>query len=687
MWRRLGEKFVQWRCFGAMAIGSSATAIALQLTGAFQLLELTTFDHWIRLRPAAPIDRRVVLVTIDEQDIARLRRSAISDETLATLLQKLKQHRPSVIGLNLYRDLPVEPGHQALLDVFATTPNLIGVEKVLSAPNDSAIAAPPILRDRDQVAASDLVPDIDGRIRRGLISMRISSSSGKQTKTILTLGTKLALIYLASKQIEPERIDPDGTRIRLGKTQLVALENHEGGYVRADIGGYQILTNVRREHLEFSRISLTDVLQDKIPANLIAGRIVFVGATAASLGGRFYTSHTTSVETQSSGVELQASLANQLVSAALDGGPLLRGLSEPLEWSWIFLWSCVGTGLGGLLRSPRSGMVAIPVTVVGLFGGVYILFLGGWWLPTASAIAALGGAGLASRGLLMWKQLQQSNQALSDYAKTLELKVQERTHELIQQNLVLERARQEAEAANRAKTTFLANINHELRTPLSIIYSSSELIAYDKSLNPKHRERLSTIDRSVQHLLNLINSVLELARLEAEVVEPELQAVSLWAELEALQLMFRPQAVAKGLEFCCIYAPDLPKTIQTDGQKLRQVLINLLNNAIKFTDSGRITLRVFSRPAAQKNSEQLHFEVEDTGAGIAPDELEQLFQAFVQTESGRKSRQGTGLGLAISRQFIKLMGSEIQVQSKIGGGTKFSFALPLQTMKSIESII
>ncbi|NDJ18061.1 CHASE2 domain-containing protein [Myxacorys almedinensis] len=677
MWRRVGEKLVQWRGFGLSAIATSATTIALQMTGAFQLLELTTFDQWVRLRPTESIDHRVVLVTIDEQDIAQLGQSVVSDGTLARLLEKIKLHRPSVIGLDLYRDLPVEPGHQALLKVFATTPNLIGIEKVLSAPNDSAIAPPPILRDRDQVAASDLVPDIDGRIRRGLLSMRVPSSS-KEPKTILTLGTRLALVYLELHQIKPRRIDAEGKRFQLGKTQLVALRAHEGGYVQADSGGYQILADVRRERLELSRISLTALLNDTIQPDLLAGRIVLVGATAASLGSRFYTSYTTNVQTRSSGVELHASLASQLVSAALDGKPILRGVAEPLEWGWIFVWSWVGTMLGGSLRSLRSAVVVIPLTGVGLIGSVYVLFLWGWWVTTASAIVALGGAGLASRGLLIWKQLQHSNQALGNYAKTLELKVQERTHELIQQNLILEKAKQEAESANRAKMAFLANMNHELRTPLSIIYSTSELIAYDKSLNPKHRERLSVIDGSVQHLLELINSVLELARLEAGAVSVEPEEVPIWTELEALQTMFRPQAVAKGLEFCCIYALDLP-TIHTDKQKLRQVLMNLLSNAIKFTDQGRVTLRVFSRPKTYSDpSARLHFEVEDTGAGIAADELERLFQAFVQTESGRKSRQGTGLGLAICRQFVHLMGGEIEVQSKASVGTVFSFSLPLQ---------
>jgi adenylate cyclase len=241
---------------------------------------------------------------------------------------------------------------------------------------------------------------------------------------------------------------------------------------------------------------------------------------------------------------------------------------------------------------------------------------------------------------------------------------------LMQQNIELMRAKQEAEAADRAKTTFLANVNHELRTPLSIILSSSELMGYDKSLAPKQKERLTMITQSVQHLLDLINDVLELAKLEANAETVELQSVSIPQVLHSLEELYYPLAIAKNLTLSLHCAQEVPEWVQTDERKLRQVLMNLLTNALKFTQQGIISLRVLGL-----GSERLRFEVEDTGIGIAPHEMQSLFKAFMQTEAGRRSGQGSGLGLSISQQLLQLLGSKLQVQSTLQVGTLFWFEL------------
>ena len=241
---------------------------------------------------------------------------------------------------------------------------------------------------------------------------------------------------------------------------------------------------------------------------------------------------------------------------------------------------------------------------------------------------------------------------------------------------ITDREQSAAEAASRAKSAFLANMNHELRTPLAIILGYSELLNNDKTLTQKLRSHLSPIDRSVQHLLSLINNVLELSKIEAGAAILNVVEVNLWSLLEHVEEMFRLPAASKGLRFVCDRAPNLPCVIKTDENKLRQVLVNLLGNAIKFTDRGSIILRA----SCQKtDSEQitLHFEAEDTGLGIAPDELDSVFDAFVQSETGRTSNQGTGLGLAISRQFVELMGGEIGVSSTIRHGTQFTIDLPV----------
>src|SRR5919202_3903014 len=252
MWTRLRRKILQRRDIGMTVIGITGAVIALQLSGALQFVEATVLDRWFRLRPIETGESRVVIVTIDESDISRLGRWPMSDATLAKLLEKLKQQQPKAIGLDLYRNLPVEPGHQKLLKVFASTPNLIGIKKAISNASGPAVDPPPILQDRNQVAASDLVLDTDGTVRRHLLSVR-----NHQGKTTMTLGTQLALAYLESQNIQPEASGKDGTLIKLGKAKFRPLQENEGGYVRADVGGYQILANFHRLRGGVPKISMT----------------------------------------------------------------------------------------------------------------------------------------------------------------------------------------------------------------------------------------------------------------------------------------------------------------------------------------------------------------------------------------------------------------------------------------------
>jgi CHASE2 domain-containing sensor protein/nitrogen-specific signal transduction histidine kinase len=671
-WQR--QHLHQWMRIGLSAFGSTALVMGLQLTGAFQQLELAVLDQWFRWKPIEAPEDRIVLVTIDEPDLAKLNQLPLSDATLATVLTRIKQQQPRVIGLDVYRNLPVEPGHQALLQVFKTTPNLIGVEKTLGGSDMPSVDPPPILRDRKQIAASDLVLDPDGKVRRGLVSLRINSLWGHRSRTIHTLGTRLALEYLKAEKIEPKTLGTN-SRFQLGRVVLAPLDKNAGGYVQADVGGYQLLSNFRRLPNHFASISLSDVLQDKIPARFMRDRIVVIGSTAESLNDRFFTPFTINTHTIQAGVEIHADLASQLISGALDGRPLLQGIPDWIDGVLILLATSVGVGLGLGLKLWRQAFWMIPLSMGSMIAGGYGLFLLGWWVPIVSPIMGLSIAGLTTRSYLTWRRLKESHQALQDYAKTLEQKIQERTQTLIDQNFELEQAKQEAEAANQAKNRFLASMNHELRTPLSIILSSSELLSYDQDLTPKQIDRLDKINRSVQYLLDLINNVLELAKLEAAAETLDLETVSLQDLLQNLEEMIQPQAALKGLTLVFHYSDTL-ETIQTDERKLRQVLINLLNNAIKFTHEGTIALRVF--PLWFASSPVLRFEVEDTGVGIAFHEIDLLFKAFVQTESGRKSGKGTGLGLSISAQFVRLLGGTLQVNSTLSSGSIFWFELPLQ---------
>ena len=241
---------------------------------------------------------------------------------------------------------------------------------------------------------------------------------------------------------------------------------------------------------------------------------------------------------------------------------------------------------------------------------------------------------------------------------------------------VAKRAAREAEAANQAKSSFLANMSHELRTPLNAILGFTQLMRRDLGLTGEHQENLEVIGRSGEHLLALINDVLDMSKIEAGQIELSETDFDLYGLLDSLKGMFHLPARDKGFELVIERAPDLPRYVCADEGKLRQVLINLLNNAIKFTEAGQVTLRVRTQDAPL--GLRLFFDVEDTGPGIAGPEQAALFDAFVQAAAGQRAQEGTGLGLPISQGYVRLMGGEITVESEVGRGSTFGFDIRIK---------
>lgn len=238
----------------------------------------------------------------------------------------------------------------------------------------------------------------------------------------------------------------------------------------------------------------------------------------------------------------------------------------------------------------------------------------------------------------------------------------------------LREAKEAAEAASRAKTTFLANMSHEIRTPMNAILGFTQLMQRDPDLTPQQRESLKTIARSGEHLLALINDILEMSKIESGRMVVSPVAFNLHELIDDLATMFRIRTQQKNLLFAVEKADDLPRFIVADVGKLRQVLINLLGNAVKFTHQGGISLRIAVRNGASGGL-RLVTEVEDSGTGIAPKDLGKIFEYFEQAGMGSASENGTGLGLAISREFVRLMGGDIRVTSKVGKGSLFHFEI------------
>jgi signal transduction histidine kinase/CheY-like chemotaxis protein len=267
--------------------------------------------------------------------------------------------------------------------------------------------------------------------------------------------------------------------------------------------------------------------------------------------------------------------------------------------------------------------------------------------------------------------------------RRLELLVQERTGELRDALAELQRAKEAAEAANQAKSTFLANISHELRTPLNAILGFSQLLlrGAENTLAPSQREDLAVINRSGEHLLGLINDVLEMSKIEAGRQRLNEHDFDLHQTLAGLEEMFRLRANDRGIGLRFIVEPAVPRFVRADEGKLRQILLNLLGNAIKFTTAGDVTLE-----AQLLDGGALRLAVHDTGPGIPPEEQEIIFVPFMQSTTGQQSQEGTGLGLTISRQFAQLMGGDLTLRSQPGEGSTFTLTIPVQVVEAAALI-
>ncbi|MEM1367496.1 MAG: CHASE2 domain-containing protein [Cyanobacteria bacterium P01_H01_bin.15] len=356
--------------------------LVVRMGGVLQGLEYQSFDQFFRWRGLINAPSYITVVEIDEPTLQQTEEWPLSDENLLQGLQTIANQSPALIGLDIYRDLPVPPGHEKLTRFLLDSNKTIGIEKVTDPP----VAPPPTLSKKGQVSFADQVLDSDGRVRRALLSLQ-----DEQGDLHLSLGLRLALDYLATKAVYPES-DSHG-QIQLGQAMLAPLKSHDGGYVRADHGGFQIMLNYHGDAEQFSRVSFGALLRGDIPADMFRDRIVLVGSTAASLKDGFLTPLSRrwfQAPVSMPGVYIHANTVAQIVASSQQSWPILRSLNEWQEWLLIALYSLMGALTVWWRLRFRWVLSFLCGSTVLLTLGFYQAFVtAGWWLPLVPALIAL----------------------------------------------------------------------------------------------------------------------------------------------------------------------------------------------------------------------------------------------------------------------------------------------------------
>ncbi len=407
-WRKLQQELAVWQIGaipGLMVIG---LIVFLRLLGFLQPLEWWALDYFLRLRPSEAPDEQILIVGIDEKDIQAVGTYPIPDANLAALVEKLQSYQPRAIGIDNVRDRAVPPGHDQFTQVLQKYDNLFGIEKALPDA-DGNLVNPPAALPPERVGFVDLIPDQDGIIRRALVGAPTESDYKFSLPMLLTER------YLNSEDpaIVMENGIADAEAFRFGSTELTRFHRNDGGYVNADDRGNQFLINYRSGQHPFHTVTLSDVMQGKVPPDWIRDRLVLIGIRAVSAGD---TEQVRGVDYAKPiyGVEVHAHVASQMINAVLHHRPWLTVWSDPWEYLWIIGWGILGISLGRFLVVPWKVLLGLGLASVMLIGVSFTAITAGVWLAVVPAFLVLVFNGTGLTAALFYRHQQDLQARLSD---------------------------------------------------------------------------------------------------------------------------------------------------------------------------------------------------------------------------------------------------------------------------------
>ncbi|KYC38405.1 diguanylate cyclase [Scytonema hofmannii PCC 7110] len=408
------------------AISVTICILLLRSLGFMQSSEWTALDYFFQMRPQESLEERITIVAIDEASLRHTGSWPIPDGDIAQLIQKIQHHQPRAIGLDIYRDLGVEPGHPELVDTLKSVPNIVGIELLSNNNKNTSVAPSPSLRQLDQVGFNNIVYDADGKVRRNILYWHVNNEPRE------SFSLKLAFLYLKHEGITPKKAENNPNSLQLGDAMLNRFQSNDGGYVGADDGGYQIISNFpkagcsnsKEDDCHFRTVSMRDVLTKSVSESLFKDRIVLIGSTAPSVQDFAlipYSSRLIGTAKPVAGVELQAYFISELISAARDRRPLLKVWSDCVEYAWIFACAYIGVIIKWRMRGTSVRFLSILFSGLALTSTAYWALLFGWWIPIVPGLFALSGSAIAITYQMAYRQeeLKRSKEFLHQVINTI----------------------------------------------------------------------------------------------------------------------------------------------------------------------------------------------------------------------------------------------------------------------------